>query len=267
MNGEQGVVLDVTTSASGDNNTDDGSRSFPVPRSRPASRLSHHRGSSSRNSMTTIMAAAAAAAFDSTYDNSGDGPANSSWYADAHQQGPNEVNINEILIDSGEKLEEHVSRFGDDEVLEQYKIMAQHEARVRVKANIGFDIQEYESRNKATGPTDKWVMYGGIKKPNVRLPEPKRLPPTTCKDLQPEEPPLLPPRPNTKFVHQKSKRVPELMPGATARGSGLQSVSPGEHMVRCLGCRSNLRVDQKATLVRCSAENCNVISPASSTRR
>jgi hypothetical protein len=269
--GEQVGVLDVTSSASIDSNTNEGSPGFPVPRSRPVSRLSYRRGSSSnsKNSMTMNMAAAAAAVFrgDSSDDNSDDGPANSSWYADAHQRVRNEVNLNEILTDSGEQPEEDLSGFGDVEVLEQYKIMALHEARVRVKANIGFDIQEKESENKATGPTDKRSMYGGIKKPNVRLPEPKRLPPKTCKELQPEEPPLLPPRPSTKLVQQKSKRVPELMPGATARGGGLQSISPGEHMVRCLGCRSNLRVDQKATLVRCCAENCNVISPASSTRR
>lgn len=255
-----------TASDDGNTNTSDDSPGFPVPRSRPTSRASFRRRTGSSMSMSMAIAATAAASYigDSTDDNSDDGFANSSWYADAHQQGRTDTNLKEILTD--DRPEDLTEGFGVDEVLEQYRIMAQHEARLRVKANIGFDIDEYENENKATVPTDKRSIYGGIKKPTVCLPEPKRRPQRLSTQLQPEEPPLLPPRPNTKLVQQKSKRVPELLPGSAIRGGGPQSIPPGEHMVRCLGCRSNLRVNQKATLVSCPDSECKVISPASSTR-
>lgn len=262
-------VLYGTASNDSNTNTNDNSPGFPVPRSRPASRASYRRRTGSNISMNMAAAAAAAAAAysgDST-DDSDDGLANSSWYAHAHQQARTDIHLKDILTDSGDRPEDFTEGFGGDEVLEQYRIMAQHEARLRVKANIGLDMDEHENENNATIPTDKRSIYGGIKEPTFSLPEPKRLPPRLSTQLKPEEPPLLPPRPNTKLVQQKSKRVPELLPGSAVRGGGPQSIPPGEHMVRCLGCRSNLRVNQKATLVSCPASECKVISPASSTRR
>lgn len=264
---EHGAIYGTAYNDSNSNsNANVDSPGFPVPRSRPASRASYRRRTGSSMSANMAIAAAAAAAFSgySADENSDDGFANSSWY------GQTDTHLKETIpTDFGDPPEDVTEGFGVDEVLEQYRIMAQHEARLRVKANIGFDIVDYENENKATVPTDKRNMYGGIQKPTVCLPEPKRLPPRllSTQQLQPEEPPLLPPQPNTKLVQQKSKRVPELLPGSAVRGGGPQSIPPGEHMIRCLGCRSNLRVNQKATLVSCPDSECKVISPASSTRR
>ena len=173
-----------------------------------------------------------------------------SWYMDALRQG-SEQSLRDILQENGDKPDE----FGDEQVLEQYRIMAQHEAALRVKENIGFDIEEYERTHK---PPEKATAKS--KKCKIRLPERTRIdsqvPPR-------EEPPMQPPRPNLKLVQQKCKRVPDLCLGTLVRGS--HKVPPDEHVVRCLGCHGNLRVKQYATLVTCPA--CNVTCPASSTRR
>ena len=262
------AALYGTPSDESNTNANDDYPGFPVPRSRPASRASIRRRTGSSTSMSMAAAAAAAAAAysgDST-DNTDDGFGNTSPYADLHQQGRTDKNLNDTFTDSSDRPEELTEGFGFDEVLEEYRIMAQQEARLRVKENIGFDMDEYENKNKAAVPTDNWTMYGGLKEPEFSLPEPKRLPPRISTQLQPEEPPLLPPQPNTKLVQQKSKRVPELLTGSAVRGGGPQSIPPDEHIIRCLGCRSNLRVNKKATLVICPDSGCKVISPASSTR-
>ncbi len=154
--------------------------------------------------------------------------------------------------------------FGDREVLEQYRIMAQCEARLRVKENIGFDMEEYEATHKLeTEKTDKRTLFGGRnKKSKFRLPEPARPKPSATK-LQPEEPPLLPPRPDLKLVQQNTKR------GASGLQTGLIGTSddlpPQDRKVKCLGCRRSLQVNITTTLVRCP--ECNVVSPATSARR
>jgi hypothetical protein len=154
--------------------------------------------------------------------------------------------------------------FDDDEVLEQYRIMAQHEANLRVKENTGFDIVEYEKRRKLQGnePTDKKELYGGGKKPKTRLPDPKKFISSTATPKT-EEPPLPAPKLHTKFLYQAQARIPELCPGVAVRSGA--SVPNDEHVVRCLGCRNQLRVKLLAALVSCP--ECNTVSPASSTRR
>jgi hypothetical protein len=163
-----------------------------------------------------------------------------------------------------ETVEAGFGAFDDEEVLEQYRIMAQHEANLRVKENIGFDLNEYERRRKLqpSEPTDKRLLYGGGKKTKTRLPEPKKLI-AAASTPKPEEPPLPTPTLNIKFLHQAQARVPELCPGVTVRGGA--NVPHDEHIVRCLGCRGQVRVKILATLVSCP--DCNTVSPASSTRR
>lgn len=233
---------------------------FPVPPSRPTNRRSvssaARRGTA--DSMSTSVAAAAAAVAAEAFDDDRD-----SWYADAlRQQQGDEANLKAFLTDV---TDDH--QFGDREVLEQYRIMAQCEARLRVKENIGFDMEEYEATHKLENPekTDKRTLFGGNKKSKFRLPEPTRPKPSSTK-LEPEEPPILPPRPNSKLVQQKTKRVvPELQTGIINTSTSDTTIPADDHKVKCLGCRRNLQVNLMSTLVRCP--ECNVVSPASSTRR
>ena len=236
----------------------DGAPTFPVPRSRPRTLRSVARRNTA-DSMSNIVAGAAAEVFDGEDDEGG----RSNWYDHGlRQQGGKDETLEAFVTAVDGQLSDNVDSFGDREVLEQYRIMALCEARMRVKDSIGFDKDEYERTHKISKePTDKRALYGGTTNSKFRLPEPMRPLPESTK-LQIEEPPVLPPKPDPKLVQQKCKRVSELLPGSVSRGD---DIPPGDHMVRCLGCRCSLQVNQLATLVRCP--ECNVISPASSTRR
>lgn len=249
--------------------SEEGGSSFPVPRSRPMGR---RQSSRPRNSLNAALSAAAAADADGGLRDGepgdvayGGSPANvdraNSWYVDAlRQQGGTAANLDEILGANGNEGE----GFDDTEVLEQYRIMAQHEANLRVKENTGFDMAEYEKRRKLHGdePKDKKGLYGGGKKPKTRLPEPRKVS-SSSSTARPEEPSLPRPKFSPVFVQQKVSRVEELCPGVSVRGAS--NIPTDEHVVRCIACRGQLRVKVLATLVSCP--ECNTVSPASSTRR
>lgn len=183
-------------------------------------------------------------------------------------------NLEEILGGSREQLEEIFGEsqpdgtfsFEDEEqVLEQYRIMAQHEAISRVKENTGFDMTEYEKKKKMNGEGGGGAedSFKGGKRTKVRLPEAKRIT-STNSTPKPEEPSMPVPRLNTRFLHQRMNRVPELCPGVLMiRGSS--TMPSDEHAVQCLGCKGNLRVKILASLVSCP--DCSTVSSASSTRR
>lgn len=244
----------------------------PLPRSRPISRRQSSRrasgtivrdtttgstmdtssGSVSRISVASGTATAAAAAFPTKTPD---------CYMDDQQLALD--NMQSVAKGSSEAAEAGFGTFDDEEVLQQYRIMAQHEANLRVKENIGFDLEEYEKRRKlhASGPSDKRLLYGGGGKTKLRLPEPKKLI-SKVSTPKPEEPPLPTPALNIKFLLQKHAKIPDLCVGVTTRGGA--NVPSDEHIVRCLGCRVQLRVKIFATLVSCP--DCNTVSPASSTR-
>jgi hypothetical protein len=160
----------------------------------------------------------------------------------------------------------YISGFDDEEVLEQYRIMAQHEAAARVKEIVGFDQAEYDERRKKQEDELKRQEYR--EKLKITMAEPKLSAAfsTPGNMLKPEEPPLPPAIPNRKFIEQRAKRVPELCIGRPVeRGA---HVPDNEHVVTCLGpCRGDglLAVKTGATLVCCPT--CKTVSPASSTRR
>lgn len=258
----------------GAENAGGGENNFPVPRGRPMGRRQSSRRSAGRNPF--IAAEAAAALINENepaenFPNAAQPPDSTrvnSWYQEALQQGSSHEALDNILgtTTADEKVGaavESLGGFDDEEVLEQYRIMAQMEANLRVKENTGFDIAEYEKRRKLQGnePRDKRGLYGGGKKPKTRLPEPKKFLSSSASP-KPEEPPLPTPKLNTKFLQQAQARVPELCAGVVHRGG---AHGADEHVVRCLGCRLLLRVKILATLVSCP--DCNTVSPASSTRR
>jgi hypothetical protein len=168
-------------------------------------------------------------------------------------------------------VEENVfGTFDDKEVLEQYRMMAQLEARTRVKENLGFDILEYEKRRKLTSSeqADHQTFGGFGARPKIRLPPPNPVHTSTVPNLKPEEPPFPPVSTSwnaSKFLNHRipQPRDPDLGMGTSVRGGA--TIPHDEHVVRCLGCRGQLRVKLTATLVQCP--ECSTVSPASSTRR
>lgn len=238
------------------------------------------RGSGDKNTMAAVAAAAASIHYDEgepsqnlPHVGDADGDADpplppsarqTSWYTDALLQGGTE-DLNAILgqVQDAAAAATEETRSDDDEVLEQYRIMAHVEANIRVKDNTGFDMAEYEKRRKMQPEPTSGGYYTGNKKPKPKLPDPRPVSGAGGGLLQPEEPPLPPPRANRRFIEQRTPRVPELQQGVVVRG---QTQPPdGEHVVRCLGCKTHLRVNMLATLVSCP--DCLTVSPASSTRR
>jgi len=191
-----------------------------------------------------------------------------SWLADAmlQQSGSTAEDLEQFFGASGDVNDPY--GFDDDEVLEQYRIMAQHEAISRVKENTGFDMVEYNKKKKMQGEdsmTQKG-LFGDGKKSKTRLPEPKLIVSGKISAPKPEEPPLPLPKLRTRFMSQKLDRVPGICPGVSMRvtPTTLASMPPDEHIVRCVNCRSQLRVKILASLVSCS--ECSTVSSASSTR-
>lgn len=183
-----------------------------------------------------------------------------------------DTNAIEAALREEEALE---AGFDDEEVLEQYRIMAQHEATLRVKANTGFDMEDYEKRRKVHGneTKDKKELYGGGKKPKLGLPPPQPVISSTDNHHNSHgsltTPPLaaLAERASGAtsdnyllFLHaqqRKASALPELSRGEPVRAAEAED---GEHVVRCWGCRSSLRVNYIATLVQCP--ECNTVSQA-----
>jgi len=185
-----------------------------------------------------------------------------SWYQEALLQGGAAEDLNAFLGEASNLTDHNVD---DDEVLEQYRIMAHMEANKQVKENIGFDLAEYEEKRQMHPDNSSRGDYA--KKPKPIFPEPRQLAPSGgaiggIGGMQAEEPALPPPRVNRRFVDQRSLRVPELCPGTVVRGSS--TASPGQVLVRCLGCRVQLSVKLLSTLASCP--ECNTVSPATTTR-
>jgi hypothetical protein len=141
--------------------------------------------------------------------------------------------------------------------------MAQLEAQLRVKDNTGFDMTEYQERRRSQTESAGTEGYYKGMLPKPLVPEPRGV--TSLASAVPEEPPLLQSsRLSRRFLQVRPPpRVPELCPGGVVRG---QSTLPdGEHLVRCLGCRVNLRVNMMASLVSCP--ECSTVSPACALKR
>ena len=160
--------------------------------------------------------------------------------------------------------------FDDREVLEQYRIMAQLEAKERVKANTGFDMEDYEKRRKATGSEtkDKKEMFGGGKKPHLPLPPPHHVISSSTSNGSMSSPPTLTLSHQRGSISENYRRFmeeqelkeeisPELTEGEK---TGLTHSGEGNHHVRCWGCKENLGVNYVATLVQCPC--CGTVSQA-----
>lgn len=172
---------------------------------------------------------------------------------------------------------EHSNNSGSDDVdnFEQYRIMAQIEANIRVKDNTGFDMAEYQEQQmrleKEKAREDELLRVCHTK-PKPRLPESNPSGslshPNNSDAFRPEEPPLPFTRANRQYgqsgKNSKSReRVPELCQGVVvATPTQLErsaSSASKETMLQCLGCSEYLRVESLATLVQCP--ECLTISP------
>lgn len=152
----------------------------------------------------------------------------------------------------------------DEDVLEQYRIMADVEARNRIKENTGFDMTEYERQRKLHPEPNKLQYFDKDRRnPKQILPDTKSMEFGSERVMmRAEEPPLPPPRPNRRYLEQKAPTTPDLVNGTVLVGG---FVPWGYTSVKCLGCKQQLKVDMFATLVRCS--ECFTVTPVTASRR
>jgi hypothetical protein len=184
----------------------------------------------------------------------------------------------------------------NDDINEQFRIMAQLEATFRVKDNTGFDMVEYkeqvrlleEERQQQQSQERERGRYHT--KPKPMLPDVQKLGMgnsgsetsslSSKGPSRPEEPPLPFTRANRRYAqngrsssnnNNNRVRVPEICPGVvvpkhspTATTAISATTSIEQHIVKCWGCSSSvseiyLRVNILATLVQCP--ECLTISP------
>lgn len=194
-----------------------------------------------------------------------------SWYRDALGQMSAE-DLQAFLNEGGASggmtasvdgvLDTAVEGFENEQVLEQYRIMARHEARQLVKDNLGYDPVE---RMKERLAEQEFNGAGNLKKETQQVSLPPMSVPKISHDIDTN---LCLPKgelPPSRFMEPTAmKRENELVTGKLISTTG-DSEGIMAHVVRCLGCRSHLQVPVSATMVHCSG--CATISPATSTRR
>ena len=217
-----------------------------------------------------------------------------SWYEDALVQAGGTIDeLNSIHAMAENNHNGAYTRNNDinsiDNINEQYRIMAQMEAAIRVKDNTGFDMVEYKQRRALLEEQRRQEQEQTERpyhtKPKPKLPEAKPfvLGNSSGSDSsrpsngssRPEEPPLPFTRANRRYVQSARNRsdrvrVPEMSPGVVVHGSSTATTTTistrdnkREHVVKCWGCSSAsekyLRVNVLATLVQCP--DCLTVSP------
>ena len=165
------------------------------------------------------------------------------------------------------------------DIREQYRIMAQMEANIRVKDKTGFDMVEYKEQRlrleKERLQEEEELQGRYHTKPNPKLPDHSSsygndgTRPSSGTSHRPEEPPLPFTRANRRFVqsgksnnNNNRARVPELCQGVVVTNLAATEASTScckEHVLQCWGCSIYLTVNALATLVQCP--ECLTISP------
>ena len=252
--------------------------SVVVPRSRPGGRRSSSRTlttrMSSRSLMQSHMAGSTKAVAPPPPPMEGDTPKSSSpatkesqqlsrqpsWYRELLEQGVSQEDLAAIAgaidadadEDTGDEADNQ-AKANDEMLAEQHRFLALIEAKKRVQERLGYDPDERRKEAKADPPASSRTRPCPL--PTLKVP---RWTPT--KEFPYSVPPKEVPIYSERFIRQRVPRQPELQKGEVGSTAG-----PGQMLVRCLGCKVNLRVNMEATLVLC--ENCSVVCPASSTRK
>lgn len=178
-----------------------------------------------------------------------------SWFQDALTQGGmTEENMESWLQSStakplqtgGTSLVSPEDGLTDDEVVEQYRILALHEARQIVKDKLGVDVDELRERIEVRKKiSDEEIVQ--VQGPDILLEDENSDEPYVV-SIQATPPPTLEWNPSQRL----RPREPQLQVG---RKDGVHGVK-----VKCLGCRQELRVTRSATLVSCP--DCSTVGPA-----
>mmetsp|Transcript_5545 Transcript_5545/g.10151 ORF Transcript_5545/g.10151 Transcript_5545/m.10151 type:complete len:284 (-) Transcript_5545:171-1022(-) len=146
--------------------------------------------------------------------------------------------------------------FGRQEIIEQHRIMAVHEAHVWLKNMTGVDLEEYQKTAPIVGRVNDGFRKALL---TPMLPNPRRVTVTNSSMPELKEPEL----PTLKRRQVQQEYKPEIAPvvhPAVMMSSENEEVPPGEKPLQCLGCKKSLRVQKKALFASCP--NCSAKSPA-----
>eukprot|EP00977_Amphora_coffeiformis_P016834 scaffold5325_cov183-Amphora_coffeaeformis.AAC.12 len=181
-----------------------------------------------------------------------------SWYRELLEQGVSPEDLAAIvgdpdLVPGEDAGAESQAKANDEMLAEQHRFLALIEAKKRVQERLGYDPEQRRQEAKAPPPPSPQTRPCPL--PTLNLP---RWAP--AKEFPYTVPPKQVPIYSERFIRPRVPRQPELQKGEVGSTPG-----PGQMLVRCLGCKVNLRVNMQATLVLC--ENCYVVCPASSTRK
>jgi hypothetical protein len=184
-----------------------------------------------------------------------------SWYRDLVALGMSAADLKAIagdadFVQDSDGQDVAGGEPANDELLaEQHRYLALIEAKKRVQARLGYDPEERRQQRQQAPPSS------GHSRP-CPLPtlNPPRWAPT--RSFPYSVPSVKVPLDSAPFIRQRVPRQPELQKGQVFDG---KTVGAGQMMVRCLGCKKNLRVSMQATLVIC--EFCSIVCPATSTRK
>lgn len=248
-------MLEAAAVVAADEDVDEIPASIPVPRSRMKSmgrRSSAHLLASPhrRKSSARTASISRKMSFTSSKDSIASRESiRRSWDMDQYPSDPTNSTATAAAAAAAATTAEPDHGFGDDEVLEQYRIMAHHEAHQRVLQQLGYDPSE-QTPPKAASPEPELT---------VALPKMAEVSTTSASNTAVPGPcsvvPILEDATNVQ-------RQDELQVGSL--GSARQ-ITAGLVAVRCLGCEKNLFVDSQVTLVKCPS--CGTVSSATSTRR
>lgn len=147
------------------------------------------------------------------------------------------------------------------DIREQYRIMAQMEANLRVKDTTGFDMDEYKEHarrlEEERAQQEERSLPQYPTKFKARLPEFQQS--TRTNSSCPEEPSLPFTRANRRYNQKGGRdRVPELCPGVVVAATN-EAIDAKSNVVNCWGCGVYLQFKILATLVQCP--ECMTISP------
>jgi hypothetical protein len=146
--------------------------------------------------------------------------------------------------------------FDRQEIIEQHRIMAVHEAHVWLKNMTGVDLEEYQKTAPIVGRVDDGFRKALL---TPMLPNPRRVTVTNSSMPELKEPEL----PTLKRRQVQQEYKPEIAPvvhPAVIMSSENEEVPAGEKPLQCLGCKKSLRVQKKALFASCP--NCSAKSPA-----
>eukprot|EP00531_Pseudo-nitzschia_arenysensis_P016232 CAMPEP_0116144910 /NCGR_PEP_ID=MMETSP0329-20121206/16283_1 /TAXON_ID=697910 /ORGANISM="Pseudo-nitzschia arenysensis, Strain B593" /LENGTH=175 /DNA_ID=CAMNT_0003640423 /DNA_START=118 /DNA_END=645 /DNA_ORIENTATION=+ len=149
------------------------------------------------------------------------------------------------------------------DIREQYRIMAQMEANLRVKDTTGFDMDEYKEQarqiQEERAQEEERSLPQYPTKLKARLPEFQQST-RTSGSSRPEEPPLPFTRANRRYNQKGGReRVPELCQGVVVAANNGALDDDKNNIVKCWGCSVYLEFNILATLVQCP--ECLTISP------